>query len=124
MHAFFCDFKCRSNKGVSVVMATEAASAGFLYEERVQAALALESVRVAATAFLVIPGALAASASGAGAATDLLDVTFFQGMKKPAAAATDLLDAPNSDCMKVCPTLCAWLTFLQLLRRIRLTSGV
>ena len=46
-----------------------------------QAAAALESVRVAATAFLDMPGALAAGASGA-------------------AAATDLLDAPNSGCMK------------------------
>ena len=77
-------------------MATAAASAGFLYEESVQAAAALESVRVAATAFLDMPGALAAGASGAGAATDLLDATFFQGMEKPAVAATDLLDAPNS----------------------------
>ena len=50
-------------------MATAAASAGFLYEESVQAAAALESVRVAATAFLDMPGALAAGVSGAGAAT-------------------------------------------------------
>ena len=81
-------------------MATAAASAGFLVRESVQAAAALDSVRVAATAFWDLPGALAAGSSGAGAAADLLDATFFQGMGKPAAAATDLLDAPNSECMK------------------------
>ena len=48
--------------------ATAAESAGFLYEESVQAAAALESVRVAATAFLDMPGALVAGVSGAGAA--------------------------------------------------------
>ena len=61
---------------------TAAASAGFLYEESVQAATAMDSVRVAAPAFFWgMPGALAAGASGAG-------------------AATDLLHAPNSECMK------------------------
>ena len=100
MHALLCDLKSRLNKGGSVVMATAAASAGFFYEESVQAAAALESVRVAATAYLDMPGALAAGVSGAGAVTDLLDAMFSLGMGKPAAAATDLLDAPNSECMK------------------------
>ena len=83
-----------------MVTATAAASAGFLFEESVQAAAALDSVKVAATAFFDMPRALAAGVSGAGAATDLLDATFSQGTGKPAAAATDLLDAANSECMK------------------------
>ena len=81
-------------------MATAVTSCGFLYEESVEAAAASDSVRVAATAFLGMPGALAAGVSGAGAATYLLDAAFSQGMGKPAAAATVLLDAPNSECMK------------------------
>ena len=81
--------------------------------------------------------ALAAGSSGAGAATDLLDATFFQGVGKP-AAATDLLDEPISDGMEKLLGSPAIVLgdnggvsnsftlgrFLQLLRRIRSTSGV
>ena len=103
---------------------TAAASAGFLYEDRERCKrtsceesckrAATESVRVAAPAFLGMPGALAAGASGAG-------------------AATDLLDAPNSDHVKEFFGFAAivlgdngvvWLRLSCTVRRIRLTSGV
>ena len=113
MHALFLfNLKLRWNRGGSAAMPAAAASGGFLDEGTVQAAAATDFVRVAATTFLGTPGALAAGASGgtttvprsnggfAGAATDLLDATNFQGMEKPAGAATDLLDALNSGCME------------------------
>ena len=68
------------------------ASAGFLHEKSVQAAAALNSVEVDAFAYLGLPGALAAGAFGAAAATDLLDATLFQELETPAVAATDLLN--------------------------------
>ena len=54
MHALLFNLKSRSNEGGggSAVKPTAAASAGFLYEESVQAAAATDSVRVAATALL------------------------------------------------------------------------
>ena len=55
-----------------------AASAGFLHEESVQAAAALDSVEVDAIAYLGLPSALAAGAFGDAAATDLLDATLFR----------------------------------------------
>ena len=108
---FLFNLKSRSNEGGggSAVKPTAAASAGFLYEESVQAAGALDSVEVDAIAYLGLPSASGAAAATdlldatlfqdtgkpAGAATDSLNETFFQGMGKP-AAATDLLDAPGS----------------------------
>ena len=83
-------------KNVSTVKPAAAASAGLLHKESVQAAAALDSVDVDAIAYLGLPGALAAGAFGAAAATDLLDATLFQDLGKPAVAATDLLDAPGS----------------------------
>ena len=83
MHALFLfNLRSRSNKGGggSAVKPTAVAFAGFLYEASVQAAAALDSVEVDATACLGLPlGALAAAASGAAAATDLQDATLLSG---------------------------------------------
>ena len=90
------------------MMPAAAASAIFLHEKSVQAAAASDSVEVDAFAYLGLPGALAAGAFGATAATDLLEATLFQALETPAVAATDLpnmekpaaatylLDAPGS----------------------------
>ena len=92
MHIFGLIFKSRSSKGESAALPAAAASLGSTKECSVHAAVATAELRVAATAYSGTPGELAASTVGdtatvslsngslAGAATDLLDATFFEGM--------------------------------------------
>ena len=88
---FNAKFQSRWNSGGSAA----SAAAAFLESWEEEAAAAMDFVRVVLTAFVGMPGALATGAFGgttivqgdnggrAGAATDLLDVTYFQGMGKP-----------------------------------------